>query len=75
METYLNRVQVHHVLNQFGCLSMFPTEEEIKVIKSISDALEIVEAGTTDLCSLKETLASADQGGHSIIIFLLDKSL
>ena len=58
----LNRVQVRKVLFEFDCLSWFPEEDEIDTIKSIIDTLEIVEAGTRDICGLKETLASADKG-------------
>ena len=69
MLNWLNRLQVRKVLFEFDRLSWFPEQDEIDTIKSIIDALEIVEAGTTDLCSLTETLASADQVGDSIYLY------
>ena len=49
------------VLDHANKLNLFPYEDELEEIKSISDALSIVEAGTRDLCGAKETLASADR--------------
>ena len=49
------------VLDLEDKLHLFPGEDELEIIKSISEALSIVEAGTRDLCGEKETLASADK--------------
>ena len=40
---------------------MFPNHDEINVIKALSDALEIVEAGTRRLCSRDVDIAVADE--------------
>ena len=52
---------MHLALVKFGQVSWFPTEDEIKMIKSIIDTLDILEAGTRKLCGQIESLASADR--------------
>ena len=56
-----NRYQIRKILSDEDKLHLFPDEHEINIIKGISDVLEIIEAGTRDLCGRKETLASADR--------------
>ena len=63
-----NRFQVRKVLSDEDKLDMFPDEDELNTIKSLFEALSIVEAGTRDLCAKKETLASADRVGSLWIL-------
>ena len=62
---YFNRKQVRTVLDGADKLHLFPSEEDLETIKSVFEALSIVEAGTRDLCGQKETLASADLGSDT----------
>ena len=61
-------MQIRKVLSDEDKLDWFPYQEELEVIKAMSDVLEILEIGTRDLCGRKETLASADRGCSSISI-------
>ena len=54
-------MQIRKVLSDEDKLDLFPDQDELEVIKAMTDVLEILEVGTRDLCGRKETLASADR--------------
>ena len=58
---YEVRLQVASLLASEEKSSMYPTPDEITLIKDLVDALEIVEAGTRLLCARDVNLAVADE--------------
>ena len=61
---YEIRLHVASVLGSEGLTAMYPTEHEIDIIKDLVEALEIVEAGTRNICARDVNLAVADEVCH-----------
>ena len=52
---------VRHVLDMLGKASMFPDEEQLKMIEDIVEVLQWVECTTRALCRRDISLAKSDQ--------------